>query len=210
MTDTTTDTKTTNAKQGWDAAAAASAEAQKPADPKVRHLVEKLPVLLTDPERIAVCIRYADAVKRIKEFDEKTKEIAAGRKADKAKLVAVAAELEDATRTGRVQRDVRVAEYTSFEQNRKWKVRLDTQEQIEEQPLSSNERQAELDLGGDDEEEEDDDAFDDLPEAMTAGDSTTNLSGDPDDPESAITDPAAVLKGTTEESSKGKRTKKKD
>jgi len=171
MSETTTDNAPKDQAAGWQQAAAASAEAQRPEDPKPRYFTERLPVMLTERERVQVAIKYADARNRIDDFDAETKAIASERKAAKAKLQATAKEYEDATRTGRVMREVRCAEFTSFAQNRKYKVRLDTNEEIAEVPLSNAERQRSLPL-----DETKADAEDETP-ATDAG------SDDPDEQE---------------------------
>lgn len=149
---TKTDAPPTEGKarlEAWAKTAEASA-AQKPEDPKPEFFTEKLPCALTDKERVDVAMRALDLRKEIDHFDVDTKDMVAERKSDRGKLVAKVGELEDTARTGRVQRDVRCAKYTSFEQNRKWRVRLDTMVQYEEQPLSGSERQRELPLEGPD------------------------------------------------------------
>lgn len=147
-----TTTETTNSKPAgttWQEAATASAIAQQPGDPPPKHFVERLPCVLSDRETVAVARRFADAIARVTSFNEETKQIASERKAKRTKLEAVAKEYEDATRTGRVQREVECIEYVSFQQNRKWRVRTDTNETTEEQPLTASERQTQLNIGGD-------------------------------------------------------------
>src|SRR5687768_5351845 len=126
MTEPTTETNAAPPKATWqDAIMASMANQQQPGDPKPKFFIEKLPCLLSDKEIVDVARRFADARNRIDEFDAETKAIASDRKAKKAKLLATAKEYEDATRTGRVMRDVRCAEFTSLAQNRRWRVRLD-------------------------------------------------------------------------------------
>lgn len=150
----------TNAKPtgtSWQNAAAASAAAQAPGDPPPKRFTERLPCVLTNEERIKVAIRMADARQRFDAWNAETKQIMTDRKSRSKKLEAIAKEYEDATRTGRVQRDVMCEERVSFQQNRKWRVRLDTNELVDEQALSVEERQASLPLGERDDDEGDDD-----------------------------------------------------
>lgn len=135
----------------WDAAVQASAE-QRPDDPPPRYFIEELDVQLTPGERVQVAIQCADLRDEIDDFDIKTKADAAARKAERAKLLAHAKDLQSQTRTGRTRRKVRCAEFTSFQQNRKYRVRLDRKgpdgkyEEIGETPLSTAERQGKLPL----------------------------------------------------------------
>jgi len=151
-TTTTNSGRTPEEQQAWDAAVAASAEAQKPEDPPPRYFIEELDVELSQKERVDVAIKCADVRDEIDDFDIKTKADSAARKAERAKLLAHAKDLQGQTRTGRVRRKVRCAEYTSFAQNRKYKVRLDRKnaegahEEISETPLSTAERQGKLPL----------------------------------------------------------------
>lgn len=99
MSDPTTTTNTeADPRAAWNEAAAESEAAQRPADPKPKYGIERLPCLLSDKEIVDVARRFADARNRIDEFDAETKALSSERRAKKAKLQAQAKELEDATR----------------------------------------------------------------------------------------------------------------
>jgi hypothetical protein len=221
MTEATTEktNKVGDQKADWQAAASASAEAQQPEDPAPRYFIEELDVKLSPAAHVAVAMKYADVRDEIDDFDLQTKADAAERKAERAKLLAHAKDLQSQTRTGRVKRKVRCAEITSFVQNRKFKVRLDQKDdsgnyvEIAETPLSQAERQGnlplenkappeeldELEIGDDLDEEEDELDLDpcegaDEESTLSSHDDQRELTDEPDSTTN-ITDPDAVADG---------------
>lgn len=199
----------TDKNADWKEAAAASAEAQKEADVREKFFVEKLPVKLSPMGRLAASDRARDATRKLKAYDNETKTIMTDRKAERARLEAVELELGEVADIGRIERDVRCVERISFALNRKWRVRLDTNETYEEDALSNAERQAELpiaddkqlSLGGvgdddsDGDSEESDVAEDDDDLIPTFDDSTNIGEHGPDASSSDVTDPDGVLSG---------------
>lgn len=199
----------TDKNADWKEAAAASAEAQKDAGVREKFFVEKLPVKLSDKEIRAAGRRLADSGPTLERYDEETKTLIADRKAARAQIEARAAVDGDMVRTERTEREVRCVERISFALNRKWRVRLDTNETYEEDALSNAERQAELpiaddkqlSLGGvgdddsDGDSEESDVAEDDDDLIPTFDDSTNIGEHGPDASSSDVTDPDGVLSG---------------
>jgi len=206
---TTNSSGRTPAEQAtWDQAVAASAEAQKPDDPPPRYFIEELDVVLSAMQQLEAGKQHVQATRVIAAFDLKTKALASERKVERAKLLAKVEDYASQTDTGRIKKKIRCAEYTSFSQNRKYKVRLDrptgegTWEEISEVPLSTAERQGKLPLVEDKSDDElsgsDVSAADDNDEEdEELEDEEADEDEDLDEPSSSetITDPAAVMSG---------------
>jgi hypothetical protein len=143
---TTTETTKPNPEKttGWAEAAAASAAAQEPGDPPPKKFRARLTTKLTDREFREHGQKLADITAELDEFESETKQIMADRKATKAEIDGRRRRELQILSTGREDRDVECVEHVSLRQGRKWRVRLDTNETYEEQPLSDGERQASL------------------------------------------------------------------
>lgn len=147
----TTEQTTENAKTNTDAATPpmtwgdAAAEAAQ-IDPPPKRFRQRLTVKLSDREVAEHAQRYADADAELEEFDAETKRLAGERKSARAEIEGRKKKHRQACSTRREDRDVECVENISIRQGRKWRVRLDTNETYEEEPLSESERQASLPL----------------------------------------------------------------
>ena len=207
MSETTTES-TNNGASDWAAAAAASAAANAEPEVSEKHFTEILPVKLSDREHKAAYERARDATKKLKAFDAETKALTSERKAKRAELEAAESAAGDVADTGRIEREVPCVERVSWKQNRKWRVRLDTNETFDEQALSDDERQAELPLpasavsvnGADDEDSDGDVESDDPGSADDSDDpsfdDSTNVGArGPDASSVDVTQPQVLLDG---------------
>lgn len=140
----TTETQTETPKTTWAEAAAASAAAQEPGDPPPKRFRARLTTKLTDREFREHGQKLADITAELDEFESETKQIMADRKATKAEIDGRRRRELQILSTGREDRDVDCVEHISIRQGRKWRVRLDTKETYDEEPLNEGERQASL------------------------------------------------------------------
>lgn len=136
----TTEMTTNENKAGWDAAAKASAEAQRP-EPKRREYVEQLRVPLSDKELIKLQDEISDLEKELEAKEEQFDTLKSNHKAEVKAMKARIAEKAQQRRDKHRLRPVKCVEFTSFDTNDRWRVRLDTNEEIGREALSSTDRQ---------------------------------------------------------------------
>lgn len=137
-------TTTTDKKQEWVDAANEATAHQESIDPPPKRFRARLTVLLSDRELVEVGRKYSDAEAELEAFDDETKELAAERKASRAEIDGRRKKYRQIFSVGREDRDVECVEHISIRQGRKWRVRLDTKETYQEEPLGESDRQTVL------------------------------------------------------------------